>query len=118
MQPLRTIPTCAILTGALAVIAASAARADVTIQERVAISGAGLMRMANMNGTTTTRISGQRARTESELRFESGVMRTFARGAGESTEIVRLDQDKLYSVDAIDPKSFEPPAGYKKVAAD
>ena len=52
-----------------------------------------------MSGTTTTRISGQRARTDSNLQFESGLMRTFARGAGQGTEIVRLDQDKMYSVD-------------------
>jgi hypothetical protein len=52
-----------------------------------------------MSGTTTTMISGQRARTDSNLQFESGLMRTFARGAGQGTEIVRLDQDKMYSVD-------------------
>jgi hypothetical protein len=95
----RSIPTRALLGGAIAAILATTAQADVTIEERMSISGAGLMQMANMNGTTTTRISGQRARTDSNLRFESGLMRTFARGAGESTEIVRLDQDKMYSVD-------------------
>ncbi|MBL8265732.1 hypothetical protein [Steroidobacter sp.] len=99
MQSLRTLPTRALLAGAIAAILASAAQADVTIQERMSISGAGLMKMANMNGTTTTMIAGQRARTESNLQFESGLMRTFARGVGESTEIVQLDQDKMISVD-------------------
>ncbi len=51
----------------------SAAQADVTIEERMSINGAGLMKMANMSGTTTTIISGQRARTESNLQFESGL---------------------------------------------
>jgi hypothetical protein len=64
----------------------------------MSVSGAGLMKMANMSGTTTTMISGQRARTESNLQFESGLLRTFARGAGQGTEIVRLDQDKMYSL--------------------
>ncbi|WP_129641522.1 hypothetical protein [Peristeroidobacter agariperforans] len=99
MQTFRTIPTRALLAGALAAILSATAQADVIITERMSISGAGLMKMANMNGTTTTSISGQRARTDSNLQFESGLMRTFARGIGDSTEIVRLDQDKMYSVD-------------------
>ena len=99
MQTLRSIPTRALLAGALAAILSNSAQADVTITERMSISGAGLMKMANMSGTTTTSISGERARTDSNLQFESGLMRTFARGVGDSTEIVRLDQDKMYSVD-------------------
>lgn len=98
MQIPRTIPTRALLAGAIAVIVSSAAQGDVTIEERMSISGAGLMKMANMSGTTTTRISGDRARTDSNLQFESGLMRAFGRGLGDSTEIVRLDQDKMYSL--------------------
>ncbi|MGH8187802.1 MAG: hypothetical protein ACREUC_14675, partial [Steroidobacteraceae bacterium] len=90
----RVLLCCA--TGALT---AFAARADVRIEERMALSGAGMMKMANMSGTTTT-IAGDRARTDSNLQFESAMMRTLARGAGQTTEIVRLDQDKIYSVDA------------------
>src|SRR5688572_13525289 len=98
MLLLRTITTRALLGCAVAAILSSAAQADVTIQERMSVNGAGLMKMANMTGTTTTIISGQRARTESNLQFESGLLRTFARGLGQSTQIVRLDQDKVYSV--------------------
>lgn len=75
--------------------ALTTAQADVTTQERISVSGGGLMKMANMNGTTTTIISGTRARTESDLQFESGMMRALARGVGQSTEIVQLDADKL-----------------------
>ncbi|WP_129781300.1 hypothetical protein [Peristeroidobacter soli] len=100
MQTFRTIPTRAVLAGALAALLSPAAQADVIITEHMSISGAGMMKMANMSGTTTTSISGQRARTDSNLQFESGLMRTFARGVGgDSTEIVRLDQDKMYSLD-------------------
>lgn len=98
MLLLRTITTRALLGCAVAAILSTAAQADVTIQERMTVNGAGMMKMANMSGTTTTMISGQRSRTESNLEFESGLMRTFARGLGQSTEIARLDQDKLYSV--------------------
>jgi len=81
------------------VLVSAAAQADVTMQEQMSLSGAGMMKMANMSGTTSTTISGDRARTESNLQFESGLMRTFARGAGgPHVEIVRLDQDKIYSL--------------------
>lgn len=88
----RVLLACAI-TAALPV-----AQADITIEENMAVSGAGLMKMANMSGRTTTTISADRARTDSDLQFESGMMRALARGAGQSTEIVRLDQDKIYVV--------------------
>jgi hypothetical protein len=81
------------------VLAGAAAQADVTMQERMTLSGAGMMKMANMNGTTTTVISGDRARTESNMQFESAMMRTFARNAGNHVEIVRLGEDKIFSLD-------------------
>jgi hypothetical protein len=82
------------------VLVSAAAQADVTMQEQMNLSGAGMMKMANMSGTTTTTISGTKARTESTMQFESGLMRTFARGAGgPHVEIVRLDEDKIYSLD-------------------
>jgi hypothetical protein len=82
------------------VLVSAAAQADVTMQEQMSLSGAGMMKMANMSGTTTTVISGDRARTESNMQFESGMMRTFARGAGgPHVQIVRLDQDKIYTLD-------------------
>jgi hypothetical protein len=56
------------------------------------------MKMANMTGHTVTTISGRRARTETDLAFESALVRTFARGAGQSTNIVLLDEDKIYSL--------------------
>jgi hypothetical protein len=81
------------------VLISAAAQADVTMQEQMSLSGAGMMKMANMSGTTTTTISGSKARTESNMQFESGLMRTFARGAGgPHVEIVRLDEDKIFSL--------------------
>lgn len=88
----RMLLTCAIAA------AWPAAQADITMEENMSVSGAGLMKMANMSGRTTTTISGDRARTDSDLQFESGMMRALARGAGQSTEIVRLDQDKVYEL--------------------
>jgi hypothetical protein len=87
------------LSCAIATVLAAAAHADVTVEEKIAMNGLGMMKLANMSGTTTTTIAGDRARTDSNLQFESGMLRAFARGAGESTEIVRLDQDKIFSID-------------------
>lgn len=75
------------------------ASADVTTEESISVGGTGIMRMINMSGKTVTTIAGDRARTDSDLRFESGMLRAFAGGAGQSSEIVRLDQDRLYSLD-------------------
>jgi hypothetical protein len=74
------------------------AHADVTVQESMSISGAGMMKLANMTGTTTTTVAGQRARTDTQVQFESGMMRALTRGGGETSEIVRLDQDKIYEL--------------------
>src|ERR1044072_4982187 len=80
------------------VLVSAAAQADVTMQEQMSLSGAGMMKMRNMSGTTTTVISKDRARTESNMTFESAMMRTFAPGGGNHVEIVRLDRGKIYSL--------------------
>lgn len=72
------------------------ASADVTTQQRISIDGIGGMSIANMSGTTTTIISGERSRTESDLQMQSKLVRMFARGAaGPHVDIVRLDLDKI-----------------------
>ena len=88
-----------LLAGAIALTLSAVAHADVTLEERMSVSGAGLMKMANMSGTTKTTIAKDRARAESNLQFESGMMRALSRGVGESTQIVRLDQDKIYTLE-------------------
>lgn len=93
----KSLAHTALLIGAIAGVLTTA-QADVTTQERMSVSGAGLMKMANMGGTTTTIISGNRARTESDLQFESGMMRALSRGAGQSTQIVQLDTDKIFEL--------------------
>lgn len=77
----------------------ASAQADVTIEEKMSISGTGLMAMMGMSGKTVTTISGARARTDSDLQFQSGMLRTFAGGAGQTSEIVRLDRETMYSLD-------------------
>ena len=88
----------AFLSASIATGLATAAHADVTMEERMSVTGEGMMQMMNMTGTTITTIAGDRARTDSNLQFQSGLVRTFAGGAGDTSEIVRLDQDKIYTL--------------------
>jgi hypothetical protein len=79
---------------------ASVALADVTVENRIAVTGAGIMSAGNMTGTTKTTISGERSRTDSDIQLQSKVVRMFAHGAvGPTAEIVRLDQDKIDHLD-------------------
>lgn len=87
-----------LLSFVAAVAVPVAAHADVTVEESMSVNGSGLMKMANMTGRTVTTISGRRARTDTDLQFESALVRTFARGAGQTTEIVLLDEDKIYAL--------------------
>jgi hypothetical protein len=80
--------------------AASVALADVTVQQRISVEGAGMMSAANMSGTTKTIISGDRSRTDSDIQLQSRIVRMLAhRAVGPSAEIVRLDQDRIDRLD-------------------
>ena len=81
-------------------VAAQLAHADVTTQQRIAIEGVGGMSLANMAGTTTTTISADKSRTESDLQLQSKLVRMFARGAaGPHVDIVRLNDDTIDHLD-------------------
>jgi hypothetical protein len=78
----------------------SVALADVTIQQHIAVEGVGIMAAGNMSGTTKTAISGERSRTDSDIKLESRFVRMLAHNAvGPTAEIVRLDQDKIDRLD-------------------
>ena len=78
----------------------SVALADVTVENRIAVIGTGLMSAGNMSGTTKTTISGERSRSDSDIQLQSKVVRMFAHGAvGPTAEIVRLDADKIDHLD-------------------
>jgi hypothetical protein len=79
-------------------LAAPTLDADVTLEEVVRMEGAGAMSLANMSIQTTTHIAGDRSRTESDMKMQSGMMNMFVRG-GPRADIVRLDRDTTYSLD-------------------
>jgi hypothetical protein len=75
--------------------------ADVTIEEKLRVVGSGLMSVMNMNGTSVTRIAGDRARTDMDLQMESRMLRMIG-GLGPTAEIVLLDQERMISLDLKD----------------
>jgi hypothetical protein len=80
-----------------AILASSIASADITLEERIGLEGTGAMRLANMSGTAVTKISGLRARTDSDMAMQSGLVRMFAHG-GPTAQIVKLEDDKVYEL--------------------
>jgi hypothetical protein len=91
--------TALVLAGSLLGFVASSAQADITIERSTAVEGVGGMSFANMSGTSKTTISGDRSRTDSDMKMQSKFIGFLARNAiGPSIEIVLLDQDKLYHV--------------------
>src|ERR1700730_9657155 len=57
----------------------------------------GVMAFGNMSGTTRTTISGDKSRTDSDIKMQSKIVRFLTRNAvGPSADIVRLDEDKIY----------------------
>jgi hypothetical protein len=95
IQSLRS--TAPVLLVNLFGFAAGTAQADITIESATSVDGAGAMAFANMSGSSKTSISGDKARTESDMKMQSKLVGFLARNAlGPSAEIVLLDQDKLY----------------------
>jgi hypothetical protein len=78
-------------------LVASAGHADVTIKQNVRLEGVGAMKLMNMTTQSTTYLSKDSSRTESNTRMDSGLMRMFA-GSGAYTQIVRLDLGTIYQL--------------------
>jgi hypothetical protein len=92
MRPAALAGLCGTLT-----LAAGMARADITLERTMSVEGVGAMAFGNMSGTTRTTISGDKSRTDSDLKMQSKLVRFLARNAmGPTAEIVRLDQDRIY----------------------
>jgi hypothetical protein len=85
------------LLGSILGFAAGTAQADITIERTTSVEGVGAMAFANMSGSSKTSISGDKSRTDSDMKMQSKIIGFLARNAiGPSAEIVLLDQDKLY----------------------
>jgi len=97
MKLQRSRATALVLMGGIFGFAAGIAHADITIERTISVEGVGGMAFANMSGSSKTSISGDRSRTDSDMKMQSKIIGFLARNAmGPSAEIVLLDQDKLY----------------------
>lgn len=91
LRPAALAALCGIL------FASGLARADITLERTMAVEGVGAMAFGNMSGTSRTVISGDKSRTDSDIKMKSRIVGFLARNAvGPSAEIILLDQDKLY----------------------
>jgi hypothetical protein len=92
----RTLrPAAAMLCSVLG-FAACMARADVTIVRSTSTEGVGAMAFGNSVGTSTTIISGDKSRTQTDVKIQSKLVGFLARNSiGPSAEIVLLNQDKI-----------------------
>jgi hypothetical protein len=92
LRPAALAALCGILS-----LATGLARADITLERTMSVEGVGAMAFGNMSGTSKTTISGDKSRTDSDIKMKSKLVGFLARNAvGPSAEIVLLDQDKLY----------------------
>jgi hypothetical protein len=97
MKIRKTRSTALVLIGSILGFAAATAQADITIERTTSVDGVGAMAFANMSGASKTSISGDKSRTDSDMKMRSKIIGFLARNAiGPSAEIVLLDQDKLY----------------------
>jgi hypothetical protein len=91
-------PAAAIVCSALG-FAACVAQADVTVVRSTSVEGVGAMSLGNMAGTTTTTISGDKSRTQTDVKMQSKLVGFLARNSvGPTADIVLLDQDRLLHV--------------------
>jgi hypothetical protein len=98
MVSLRCLPGLRRSFALVLVLSWGHAYGDVTLEEQVRLEGEGLMRMFNMTTRTVTTISGERARTDTDMQMDSRLMRAFG-GSGQTASIVRLDEEKIYELD-------------------
>jgi hypothetical protein len=96
MKIQKSRATALVLCGILGFVAETAL-ADITIERTTAVEGVGAMGFANMSGTSKTSISGDKSRTDSDMKMQSKIIGFLARNAmGPSADIILLDQDKFY----------------------
>ncbi len=89
-------PSVVVVLGGIIGLAVGIAKANVTIEQSMSVEGVGAMAFGNMSGTTKTIISGEKSRTDTEVKMQSKLVGFLARNAtGPSAEIVRLDQDTI-----------------------
>jgi hypothetical protein len=85
----------------------TAARADITTEEKINIDGAAGFSMLAMEGSSTSSLTPEKSRIDSDMKFKSKLMNTFAGKNGNTSQIVRLDQGVIYDLQHKDKQYTE-----------
>jgi hypothetical protein len=70
-----------VLLGSIFGFAVGTAQADITIERTTSVEGVGAMAFANMSGTSKTSISGDKSRTDSDMKMQSKIVGFLARNS-------------------------------------
>jgi hypothetical protein len=84
-----------------------AAHADIVIEETVDMDGAAGFSFLAMQGKSTTNLTADKSRIDSDMKFKSKLMNTFAGKSGNSSQIIRLDEGRVFDVMHADKKYTE-----------
>jgi hypothetical protein len=88
-------------------VAATAARADVVIEQTLDLDGAAGFSVLAMQGTSTTSLTAEKSRVDSDMKFKSALVNRFAGKYGNSSQIVRLDKGLVYDLQHKDKQYTE-----------
>jgi hypothetical protein len=88
-------------------LAGASSFSDVVIEETVSLDGVGGFSMLAMQGKTTTNLTADKSRLDSDMQFKSKLMNRFAGKAGNTSQIVRLDQGRVYDLTHADKQYTE-----------
>ena len=91
----------------LLALSAAPARSDVVMEESINLDGAAGFSMLAMQGKSTTSLTPDKSRIDSDMQFKSKLMNRFAGQSGASSQIIRLDQGRVYDVNHGDRKYTE-----------
>jgi hypothetical protein len=83
-------------------LACGAARADVVIEDRVDIDGVAGFSMLAMQGQSTSSLTADKSRIDSDMKFKSKLMNAFAGKHGNTSQIIRLDEGVVYDLQHAD----------------
>jgi hypothetical protein len=88
-------------------MAATIALGDVVIEQTLDVDGAAGFSMLAMQGKSTTSLTADKSRTDSDMHFKSALVDKFAGKSGNSSQIVRLDKGVVYDLQHKDKKYTE-----------
>ena len=99
-------------------VTAMAARADVVIEQSLDLDGVAGFSMLAMQGTSTTSLTPDKSRVDSDMKFKSALVNRFAGKYGNSSQIVRLDKGVVYDLQHKDKQYTEMSFAEMRAAMD